>query len=317
MTIYAKDSDKDIFSAQSLVRQYTQADCLPSLAKGGGRIDSIRRVSYEDVDIFSGRYIDEVEINVRHEGESLIFIIPLEGGMEVKTTNGRTLDGGLPIAFEASDCRLLRIGAQRSHLRVTLSRQSIHKHLSAILEKPIVRPVSFGETLGNLAAAQAVAAAVKSLLLACKSEQAPWSEVATGLLAATLVEFWPHSHRDMMSADQVKVLPRHVGAAVEIIRSDPFGKMSLNELAKCVSVSPRALQYGFRQFEGTSVSEFRQMVKMESFRELLRRDKGDFAALKTRFPGEQISSMSRHYRAAFGVSMQEDALRYGLRRRNH
>ncbi|WP_441224123.1 AraC family transcriptional regulator [Phytohabitans sp. LJ34] len=93
-----------------------------------------------------------------------------------------------------------------------------------------------------------------------------WSCVLTGVLLAT-----DHQYRAELAGSVTPSRPRHVKRAIDLMEADPGRAVTVQDLARTVGVSVRALQEGFRRYAGMSPMTYLRRLRLARAHDDLRR----------------------------------------------
>jgi AraC-like DNA-binding protein len=121
-------------------------------------------------------------------------------------------------------------------------------------------------------------------------------------LLSLLLRILPHNYADAVHSSSVAV-PSHVKRAEHFITMNFRRNLTLNDIAQSVGVSPRTLQYAFRDFRGTTPMHFFKNVRLKVARELLQRSLDtpcSISAIASQVGYGDLSCFSRDYKIHFG-----------------
>jgi transcriptional regulator GlxA family with amidase domain len=77
-------------------------------------------------------------------------------------------------------------------------------------------------------------------------------------------------------------------------------------VARQIGISPRQLERHFKAATGSSPSQYYRMMRMQAARQLVLYSRDSMTQIATEVGYETVPTLTRHYRAAFGLTPLED-----------
>lgn len=115
--------------------------------------------------------------------------------------------------------------------------------------------------------------------------------------------------RSMSTAD---MLPRAVEQAVDLFASRLADPINIADVAARVRLSPRQLERSFKAATGQSPSHYYRNLRMNAARQLVQYSKITMTEIAAEVGYASSARMAQHYRAAFGLTPQEDRRKINL-----
>ncbi|WP_334151284.1 AraC family transcriptional regulator [Hyphomicrobium sp.] len=157
-----------------------------------------------------------------------------------------------------------------------LSQDELIGTLSQLLDRPVVRPITFSPELNG---ASPAARTLLSLVLAAAQPAdaasclAPSSRAAAHFsetLTMFVLENFQHSYSALLSHAAHDIRPSYILRATEFMREKADHPLTLPDISAAAGISIRALHYGFKQFLGMSPMEYLRQIRLEgAYRDLL------------------------------------------------
>lgn len=150
-----------------------------------------------------------------------------------------------------------------------LSQVQLIGTLSQLLDRPIIRPITFSH---EICATSSAARTLLSLAQVASQpvEGAPFlspSSPAAASFSETLsifiLENFQHSYSDVLSNAVRTVRPSYIMRATDFMRMKADHPLTLQEISDAADISVRALHYGFKQFLGMSPMEYLRQIRLE------------------------------------------------------
>jgi len=198
------------------------------------------------------------------------------------TAHGRqglvTCDESHGISLEVMDIQSLVFETERSGIGLSVSRRALARRLSERLDAPLTQRLEF---LPCFEAAPGQPSGLIELISAILSDGLSGSLAASNSLAMDLsslvidliLQELPHNHSEYLARGTGKIAPWYVKKAVQYINTAGVNcPISISDLANHCGVSVRALQYGFREFVGTSPAAYMRSRKLAYAKEAIEAD---------------------------------------------
>ena len=200
----------------------------------------------------------------------------------------------------SADCRqlLLRVGAE-----------TLHRYLQQYHDIHIDAPLEFA--LDPSSVSKQTPELHQMVLMICKTlsrGSASFNDarirgsMEQALIGLLLHEI-PHNYRAAMLAGEYSLMPRGIRAAINYIHAHARERMSLQEIAAVASVSPRALQAGFRRYLDVTPLTYLRNVRLDlAYAELTRAGAWDLNVtdVALHFGFTDLSKFAQYYRQRFG-----------------
>lgn len=308
----------DLDETRSIV---TGIYCDHRLDQIGGR----ERLAYEQTHCTMGdfsfsqmRYGADVRVEPGRIGDFYLIQVPLAGSDQMLVDGKAVLSDPLHASIHVpmsglgmnwrADCRKFVVKIERHALQAHAAALSGHKDAgppSFLSSVDLRRPAagSWAATaqhvLGELQRNPQLAA---EPLVRTQFEQ---------LLMTTLLSWMPGSFGDAVRNERRIVLPRHIKAAEDYMRSHPEQAITIETLACEVGVSGRTLFDGFRKFLGVSPMRYLRDLRMEcARRDLLDASKPrSVTTIATHWGFYQLGRFACEYRRRFNEQPHETMAR--------
>ncbi len=273
--------------------------------KNNAQVKSTHFLAFGGVEVMSTHFLDGVRLAHEMELDGITFVIPTSGYMGLEFDTGRYVEAIYPTAFTVTRCRRIDIAASRNHTRVTFSRAALNRKLSSILDWPVGPELEFDMLLTNEAAIRAIKSALVVALRSDAELHPGWLDSIEGFLAGIFLSFWPHNYFSRLNSQKMTALPKQVKIAIDLMQSNPFEKIYLDDLCKATSASARGLQKSFKSFTGRSIREYQFELRMQWVNTILQKNKGNKLALKEKLENIPLHKINNQYRKAFGISIYD------------
>ncbi|MDF3834186.1 helix-turn-helix transcriptional regulator [Cupriavidus basilensis] len=230
-----------------------------------------------------------------------------EGGLRARIgQQERTWLAGACAVLEATQVRQWQWQAG-SYDVLLVGANDITQRLSALLDAPVTRPVTFQSEVSPESDGVRLGRAVMQMMQSCFGEDgsratamataASIRDVAVG----AFLEGLPHDYSDRLLGKTPGPSPRHVKSAIEFIHAYARDSILVEDIAKAAGVSVRALQVGFATFKNTTPMAYLKRVRLEGVRnELLHGDQASVAEVAMRWGFKYLGKFAKVYRDAFG-----------------
>lgn len=150
---------------------------------------------------------------------------------------------------------------------VVIARQALEDELSAMLDRPVSRPVDFGfeavSTIGDSPFQLAMATLRHELSLEHGLLRHPvLGSHMTRMLMSGLLLGHPHSWSDELLRPAASGGPKAIRLVVEAVERDPMAFATVADLARVASLSVRSLEEGFRRFHNCPPMRYVRGVRL-------------------------------------------------------
>ncbi|MET8979369.1 AraC family transcriptional regulator [Streptomyces sp. NPDC004539] len=201
---------------------------------------------------------------------------------------------------------LPRWDADAVQLSIKLSRTRVEEELSALLGRPVVRPIDFhlafpvGDGPGRRWTA-VLSALLQTVHLPADPVYGHHQELLERSLVTGLLLSQPHSYTEQLLAGTPP--PVHHGAldrVVEEIERAPDRGYTVADLARLAGTSARSLQYAFRERYQVTPMQFVRQVRLDRAHDDLAQGAGTVADTAAYWGFTNPSRFARAYRDRFG-----------------
>jgi AraC-like DNA-binding protein len=215
-------------------------------------------------------YKGQIVVERESDGGKYVIFIPRYGSAELSGRKGDILTS--PKKGAIIDCQensRIVLSGPREHLVVAIDQTALQSRLINMAGIPFSGSFNFvpeidltaglgmaiAHTASALHAGLAASAVLRDAPLACAG--------LTNALLDLVIEAVPHR----LSAEMRRAsapMPRHIKRAVEFMKTNMSQPLSLEEIARAVSVSPRTLQQGFMRFKMTTPMTFLHHLRLDA-----------------------------------------------------
>lgn len=263
----------------------------------------------EGVNFARATFEEPVEIVPREEFDALELLFPVQGSTAI-TLGQRSIDcGGQHAAiFDVKQMQLLRRSGASENYGVFIDPKILTGRLFELTGTPVTRRLEFVPEIDleqpSLIALRAFLTCIEQTDILPGLQNAPQSKMRLSALVADMVlELLPHTYRDALQRTPGLIAPRHVKRTIEYIQANAQQGVSAADLVRISGVSLRALQYGFRKFVGSSISEYERSVRLDRARRDIERDPVErIAVVCQRWGFSNFTRFNTQFEAAFGIS---------------
>lgn len=274
----------------------------------------LARVQYRSVTglgVLSSAYGAAVEICCSPPVGMVTVNFVLGGTMLIEDGGRSTVaDAGHPAVFGFHEDLRMRWSPGLAQLMLTIDKPRLERHLQALLDEPVRRPLRFDSPVDLTGGGQGLAAAVLTLrraLARCGQAGPPpvlAAEIEHGILTGLLLG-QRHNYTEAIFSVRALPPPRVIRRVVELIDSARETAFTVADLAVFAGVSERSLHSAFRRQFGISPMSYVRRRRLEQAHdELLRLDPGGArvtdVALRHGFT--HTGRFAALYRARFGES---------------
>jgi AraC-like DNA-binding protein len=217
-------------------------------------------------------YLDygrSVRIEPRPLTSFFLLQIPLAGEAVIRN-RGREIHSSPELASLPSpdDELVMRWGENNPQLIVWIDRAQLEGHLSAMIDRPLTRPIDFELGVATqVPTARSWRRVVDLLLddLDCEDGIGA-SPIAVAdverLLLSRLLLAQPNNYTDLLHRDPPRVAPRPIRHAADLIEAHAAEPLGVEDIAEAVGLSVRALQEGFRRHLDTTPMKHLREVRL-------------------------------------------------------
>ncbi|WP_377295420.1 hypothetical protein [Rhizobium sp. SG2393] len=272
---------------------------------GQALLSEVRQLRWQNFELLSATHLHETRVAMRHSDDVIAFLLPSDGHVEVSLRSRRTLSTTGAVAVPRSHCRTITLEPRKRQIRLSIPSSRFHQHIKAIHGQAFGTPILFEETPKLDVRMLDYLVSLIDILF----QDVENARVGPGLLSKRiealeicLLAVWPNSLWPENADSTACIAPRHVRAAIGMIRADPFAQLSIPALTGLCNVSVRTLQYGFRQFTSLSISEFITQARLSTIHARAS-DRKYIEAIKGRIGVKPFGKLSLDYKIRYGRSI--------------
>lgn len=244
---------------------------------------------------------------------SFFFIFPKQGiltGVSGSTTSIASPDE-YAIQVDGEECDYLEPQSGYLHISVTINKAVMMQRLALILDRPVPGKIIFAPTVSikskSIVALEQLVTYVVEGNFGQNVVETPFAAARMSqLIADMILETWPNNFSAELRNPPPAIHPKHVKIAKEYIDANPLNAVGVEELARLSGVSVRALQYGFRDFLGVSISQYERRRRLEGARNAIL--SGVHTSIKDVASIWGFSNVHRFgvdFKSAFGITPQD------------
>lgn len=278
----------------------------------GDRVDFAVKMSayyfdfFFEVDLPGGGVLDKL----RGAGlDSYSLHIPLDGSVALKTRTGTVLARPDVAAFGESPDFSEQAYSERSRvLTIGVDRGEMARHLSELIERPVLLPFDFASTLDLTKDAGLAIKAAAAALQAGLAGGAPLLQSPIAMkrmketMIALLLEGIPHRFSSELRSPVAAATPYYVKRAIEFMWANASRPLSAADVAGECGVSARALNSGFRRFKAIPMMAYLREIRLTAVRQELRNPEivASIAAIAQKWGFTHFGRFSSEYEKRFG-----------------
>ena len=246
---------------------------------GDGRDFYIKITSYF-FDFFFDNEFPSGGVVKKSEGTGLdaySLFIPLDGAIELRAGSKRVLSTPGMAAFGESPTFTEQVFSEQSkYLVISVDRAEMVRHLSDLIERPVMRPLEFAPNLDLAKGAGPTIMAMAAALETGLAGEAPLLQSPIAMkrmketMIALLLEGVPHRFSGELRGPVTTVSPYYVKRAIEFMWANASRPVSAAEIAAECGVGVRALNSGFRRFKAVPMMAFLREIRMSAAHQQLR-----------------------------------------------
>ena len=276
---------------------------------GGVRM-RLNALRVADVTVAYARFGRAVEVATA-EAENFHVDLPVSGSARFRTGRREGVEGTPRRAtvFMPGESTAIDWSGGCGQFCLMFPRALMERELEAMLDRPLVKPLVFAETMD--VGTGTGRAWLDSLWLVERQARHAHSlldhPLAAGhlarALAAGLLLTQPHNYTDALTGPRHPAAPRAVREAVQLIHDHPEHPWTTASLARRVAVSARSLQEGFARSYGVPPSVYLRSVRLDrAYAELRAADPHTttVARVAGRWGFLYLSRFAAAYRKKFG-----------------
>ena len=118
----------------------------------------------------------------------------------------------------------------------------------------------------------------------------------------------PHNYNEFMGLEALEPAPEYIHRVEKYIADNYSNSIHLSEMAKCASLSVRALQNRFRRFRNTTPREYLRDYRLNLSRQKLENDRDtdlNITEIALNCGFSHLSKFAKCYRQRFGETPSE------------
>ncbi|GAP36028.1 helix-turn-helix transcriptional regulator [Piscinibacter sakaiensis] len=238
------------------------------------------------------------------------FAHALAGSQQLRTRDGRVLTAQADetLVSDGLEIDSVRLSHGMALRGLSIAADHVHRRIAELTDAPLSSRVQFevdptdrtGRIRAALALGDALAAGIAG---AAPLKDSPLALANLREAIVHLVIGVPSNYSDRLTEVQrPKISPAYVRRAIEYMHANRGVPITVTDIARAAGVSPRALQWAFQKFHGTTPLVYLRRLRLEAVREdLLAADPpASVAEIATRWGFVHMGLFAQRYRQAFG-----------------
>jgi AraC-like DNA-binding protein len=304
-------SVKRVDEAQAILADRYCAHVLAPVGRGEGLDFDFRSRHYGRVRCSLLKYGRDVEIDPGAFESFYMIELPLSGGVQVNF-GGATVESRTDQAILLSPGRRLRSrwSADTREAMLMVDRDLVRERIEAlarrsVAEVPVFAPqVRLSSAVGRVVR-QTFSTAFRPLAGSPHEAEAEVTDATTNLVDTLLREtsVFPDG---ALVPERLQATPRHVKAAMSVLRRRFAEPLVMDEVAQEVGISPRGLFAGFRTYYQCSPYAMLTRIRIDAARRMIANGEAGVGEAARRVGISHAGRFSATYRALTGRHPSED-----------
>jgi len=196
-----------------------------------------------------------------------------------------------------------------NRLVIGIQNEVLEQYLSSILHENVKEKLIFQMETSNQAAQQMWVNHVINLsrMLTSQPIMATNNKIFQSHLEATMslmLSLFRHNYSEALSSPKDTTTSSRIEKAKDFIHANVKETISVNDVANAACISPRALQYSFRDIVGTSPSKYIRNIKLEAVRDALQKasPEENVTNILSDFGITSFGHFSKYYKESYGCT---------------
>ncbi|PHR61896.1 MAG: hypothetical protein COA43_01620 [Robiginitomaculum sp.] len=216
---------------------------------------------------------------------------------------------GQTIVVSPQNCYKMDIPAGSKRLVIGIQHEVMKQYLESIIQENISDKLVFDMKISEQKNQQIWVNHVLNLSRMLASQESIFvnSRMFESQFEATMclmLSLFHHNYSDILRSSKDTATPRRIARAKDYIIENIKQAITVNDVANAACISPRALQYSFREHVGMSPSKYMRKIKLEAVRQALQKadSRSNVTNILSDFGITSYGHFSKFYRETFGCT---------------